>query len=325
MKNITAWISRTICIIAALLCGNAAMAQSYPTGPIKIIVPFAAGGSNDAMARLVARELSQRWGPENVVENITGAGGNVGAATAARAAPDGYTLIAGSIGTHAVNQFLYPKMPYDTMKGFVPLTLIAEVGLLVVVHPSLPIKSIDDLISYAKAHPDELNYASGGVGASQHLATELFMHMTGTKMTHVPYRGSAGSVSDLLSGRVQLMFADMPLVLPHVQAGTLRAIAFAGERRSAAMPDVPTVAESGVKGYHATAWYGLFAPAGTPEPITTKLNQTVTEILRTQEVKDYLLKLGAEPRPMSVAEFTEFQKSEAERWGSLIKSIGLTL
>lgn len=325
MKNITAWISRAAFIIAAVLWSGAATAQSYPTGPIKIIVPFAAGGSNDAMARLVARELSQRWGPENVVENITGAGGNVGAAAAARAAPDGYTLIAGSIGTHAVNQFLYPKMPYDTMKGFVPLTLIAEVGLLVVVHPSLPIKSIDDLISYAKAHPDELNYASGGVGASQHLATELFMHMTGTKMTHVPYRGSAGSVSDLLSGRVQLMFADMPLVLPHVQAGTLRAIAFAGERRSAAMPDVPTVAESGVKGYHATAWYGLFAPAGTPEPITAKLNQTVTEILRTQEVKDYLLKLGAEPRPMSIAEFTEFQKSEAERWGSLIKSIGLTL
>jgi tripartite-type tricarboxylate transporter receptor subunit TctC len=325
MKNITAWISRAAFIIAAVLWSGAATAQSYPTGPIKIIVPFAAGGSNDAMARLVARELSQRWGPENVVENITGAGGNVGAAAAARATPDGYTLIAGSIGTHAVNQFLYPKMPYDTMKGFVPLTLIAEVGLLVVVHPSLPIKSIDDLITYAKAHPDELNYASGGVGASQHLATELFMHMTGTKMTHVPYRGSAGSVSDLLSGRVQLMFADMPLVLPHVQAGTLRAIAFAGERRSAAMPDVPTVAESGVKGYHATAWYGLFAPAGTPEPITAKLNQTVTEILRTQEVKDYLLKLGAEPRPMSIAEFTEFQKSEAERWGSLIKSIGLTL
>ncbi|MBN9600088.1 MAG: tripartite tricarboxylate transporter substrate binding protein [Afipia sp.] len=325
MKNITAWIFRAVLMFTAVLWGHAATAQSYPTGPIKIIVPFAAGGSNDAMARLVARELSQRWGPENVVENITGAGGNVGAAAAARATPDGYTLIAGSIGTHAVNQFLYPKMPYDTMKGFVPLTLIAEVGLLVVVHPSLPIKSIDDLISYAKAHPDELNYASGGVGASQHLATELFMHMTGTKMTHVPYRGSAGSVSDLLSGRVQLMFADMPLVLPHVQAGTLRAIAFAGERRSAAMPDVPTVAESGVKGYRATAWYGLFAPAGTPEPITTKLNQTVTEILRTQEVKNYLLKLGAEPRPMSIAEFTEFQKSEAERWGALIKSIGLTL
>jgi len=325
MKNITAWIFRAVLMFTAVLLGHAATAQSYPTGPIKIIVPFAAGGSNDAMARLVARELSQRWGPENVVENITGAGGNVGAAAAARATPDGYTLIAGSIGTHAVNQFLYPKMPYDTMKGFVPLTLIAEVGLLVVVHPSLPIKSIDDLISYAKAHPDELNYASGGVGASQHLATELFMHMTGTKMTHVPYRGSAGSVSDLLSGRVQLMFADMPLVLPHVQAGTLRAIAFAGERRSAAMPDVPTVAESGVKGYRATAWYGLFAPAGTPEPITTKLNQTVTEILRTQEVKNYLLKLGAEPRPMSIAEFTEFQKSEAERWGALIKSIGLTL
>lgn len=325
MKNITAWISCAVLMAATAFWSGAATAQTYPTGPIKIIVPFAAGGSNDAMARLIGRELSQRWGPENVVENITGAGGNVGAAAAARATPDGYTLIAGSIGTHAVNQFLYPKIPYDTMKGFVPLTLIAEVGLLVVVHPSLPIQSISDLINYAKAHPGELNYASGGVGASQHLATELFMHMTQTKMTHVPYRGSAGSISDLLSGRVHLMFADMPLVLPHVQAGTLRAIAFAGDNRSAAMPDVPTVAESGVKGYHATAWYGLFAPAGTPEPITAKLNQTVTEILRTAEVKDYLLKLGAEPRPMTIAAFTMFQKNEAERWGLLIKTIGLKL
>lgn len=325
MKNITAWISCAVLMAATAFWSGAATAQTYPTGPIKIIVPFAAGGSNDSMARLIGRELSQRWGPENVVENITGAGGNVGAAAAARATPDGYTLIAGSIGTHAVNQFLYPKIPYDTMKGFVPLTLIAEVGLLVVVHPSLPIQSISDLINYAKAHPGELNYASGGVGASQHLATELFMHMTQTKMTHVPYRGSAGSISDLLSGRVHLMFADMPLVLPHVQAGTLRAIAFAGDNRSAAMPDVPTVAESGVKGYHATAWYGLFAPAGTPEPITAKLNQTVTEILRTAEVKDYLLKLGAEPRPMTIAAFTMFQKNEAERWGLLIKTIGLKL
>ncbi len=325
MKSITARLARATLIVATVFWGSAATAQSYPTGPIKIVVPFAAGGSNDAMARLVARELTQRWGPENVVENITGAGGNVAAAAVARAAPDGYTLIAGSIGTHAVNQFLYPKMPYDTIKGFVPLTLIAEVGLLLVVHPSLPIKSVADLISYAKAHPDELNYASGGVGASQHLAAELFMHMTQTKMTHVPYRGSAGSVSDLLSGRVQLMFADMPLVLPHVQAGTLRAIGFAGDHRSAAMPDTPTLDESGVKGYRASAWYGLFAPAGTPAPITEKLNQTVTEALRTQGVKDYLLKLGAEPRPMTIAEFTEFQKSEAERWGSLIKTIGLKL
>jgi tripartite-type tricarboxylate transporter receptor subunit TctC len=278
------------------------------------------------MGRLIARELTKRWGgPENVVENITGAGGNVGATVAAKAAPDGQTLIVGSIGTHAVNQHLYAKMPYDTMEDFIPISLVAEVGLLLVVHPSLPIQSVQDLIAYAKAHPGQLNFASGGIGASQHLAGELFMHMTGTKMTHVPYRGSAGSIADLLSGRVQMMFADMPLVLSHVQAGKLRAIGFAGDRRSTAMPGVPTLDEAGVKGYRASAWYGLFAPAKTPDEITKKLNETVVGILKSPEVVDYLHKLGAEPQPMSIAEFTAFQKSESERWGSLIKTIGLTV
>jgi len=320
------WIGRFAAIVLAALAAGAARADTYPSGPIKIIVPFAAGASNDAMARLVARELTKRWGgPENVVENITGAGGNVGAAAAAKAAPDGYTLIVGSIGTHAVNQHLYAKMPYDTMQDFIPITLVAEVGLLLVVHPSLPIKSVPELIAYAKAHPGELNFASGGVGASQHLAGELFMHMTGVKMTHVPYRGSAGSISDLLSGRVQVMFADMPLVLSHVAAGKLRAIGFAGERRSAAAPDVPTLDETGVKSYRASAWYGLFAPAKTPDAVTKTLNETVVSILTSPDVVDYLHKLGAEPRPMTIAEFTAFQKSESDRWGALIKSIGLTV
>lgn len=323
-SRLNAWLHSIAAMAGAvLLAGTALAADTYPSGPIKIIVPFAAGGSNDAMARLIGRELSKRWGPENIVENITGAGGNVGAAAAARAAPDGYTLIAGSIGTHAVNQYLYSTMPYDTMKDFAPISLIAEVGLLVVVHPSLPVHNIRELIDYAKAHPDELNFASGGVGASQHLAAELFMHMTGTKMTHVPYRGSAGSISDLLSGRVQVMFADMPLVLEHVHAGALRAIAFAGDHRSPATPDVPTVDESGVKGFRASAWYGLFAPARTPPEVTSKLNETVVSILKSPDVNEYLMKLGAEPRPMTIAEFTEFQKNESERWGNLIKTIGL--
>lgn len=324
MKRYPTWAKPILTILAALYV-TLAQAQPYPSSPIKIIVPFAAGASNDAMGRLVARELSKQWGRENIVENITGAGGNVGASAAARSAPNGYTLIAGSIGTHAVNQFLFSKMPYDTERDFIPITLIAEVGLLVVVHPSLKVSSIPELIAYAQAHPGELNFASGGVGSSQHLATELFMYMTKTKMTHVPYQGSAGSITDLLSGRIQVMFADLPLVLSHVQAGTLRAIGFAGERRSPAMPDVPTVDESGVKGYRAAAWYGLFAPAGTPDDITAKLNQAVTGALRTPDVTAYLRKLGAEPRPMSIAEFRQFQKSEAERWGTLINQIGLKI
>ena len=318
------WRNRLAAVMAAaILFTSSAYATDYPSGPIKIIVPFAAGASNDAMARLIARELSKRWGPENVVENITGAGGNIGAAMAAKAAPDGQTLIVGSIGTHAVNQHLYAKMPYDTMRDFIPISLVAEVGLLVVVHPSLPINNVQELIAYAKAHPGELNFASGGIGASQHLAAELFMHMTGTKMTHVPYRGSAGSITDLISGRVQVMFADTPLVISQVQAGQLRAIAIAGDHRSAAVPDVPTVAEAGVPGYRASAWYGLFAPAKTPENITKKLSDNVIGILKSPDVKDYLLNLGAEPKPMSIGEFMQFQKGESDRWGSLIKTIGL--
>ena len=314
-----------VLVAAATLFSAFAMAQDYPKGPIRIIVPFAAGASNDAMGRLIAHELSKRWGYENIVENITGAGGNVGANVVAKATPDGNTLIVGSIGTQAVNQFLYATMPYDTQRDFIPITLVAEVGLLVVVHPSLPVNNIQELIAYVKAHPGELNFASGGIGSSQHLATELFMHMTGAKMTHVPYRGSAGSISDLLSGRVQLMFADMPLVLPLVKSGKLKAIAFGGDHRSGAAPDVPTVSEAGVKGYHASAWYGLFAPAKTPVDITKKLNETVVDILKESAVKEYLNKLGAEPRPMSIEEFTRFQQAEAERWGSLIKTLGLSI
>lgn len=311
--------------LAASALISSASAQDYPGGPIKIIVPFAAGASTDAMGRLLAKEITKRWGHENVVENITGAGGNVGAAAAAKSNPDGRTLIVGSIGTHAVNQSLYAKMPYDTMKDFAPITLIAEVGLLVVVHPSLPVNNIKELIAYAKARPSELNFASGGIGASQHLATELFMHKTGVRMTHVAYRGSAGSLSDLLAGRVQVMFADMPLVLAHVRSGNLRAIGFAGEPRSAAAPDVPTLAESGVPGYRASAWYGLFAPAKTPSEIAAKLNQTVVEILKSDDVKDYLAKIGAEPRPMSTDEFSKFQLAETEKWGALIKTIGIRI
>jgi tripartite-type tricarboxylate transporter receptor subunit TctC len=324
MIRIVSLACSTLCSLLLLL-SPAAQAEDYPGGPIRIIVPFAAGASNDAMARLVARELTKKWGYENVVENITGAGGNVGAATAAKATPDGKNLIVGSIGTHAVNQSLYAKMPYDTMRDFVPITLVAEVGLLVVVNPSLPVKTIPELIAYAKAHPGEINFASGGVGASQHLATELFMHMTGTKMTHVAYRGSAGSLSDLLGGRVQLMFADMPLVLSHVQSGNLRAIGFAGDQRSDAASEVPTVAEQGVPGYRATAWYGLFAPARTPKEITTRLNAAVTDSLRSLEVRQYLNKLGAEPKPMTIDEFAAFQAAESEKWGALIKTIGIRI
>ena len=257
--------------LAAPHLAAAATADDYPHRPITIVVPFAPGGSNDVLARLVGRNLEKRWNQPVVIENRTGAGGNLGALAVARAAPDGYSLVMGSIGTHAVNASLYTKMPYDTVKSFQPITLIAKVDLVLVVHPSLPIHSVQELIDYSKANPGKLNYASGGNGASQHLAGELFKHLTGADMIHVPYKGSGNAIADLLDGQVPVMFADMPMIASHIKAGKLRALAVGSAQRSPVL-DVPTIAEAGVKGYEAYAWYGLFAPAKTRRDVVDKLN-----------------------------------------------------
>ena len=327
-------IKAALALAAALFAGLAAVAahaqtaapaqaEGYPTRPVTIIVPFAPGGSTDVLARVLANKLTKAWGQQVVVDNRTGAGGNVGANAVAKASPDGYTLGMGSIGTHAVNASLYASMPYDTVKDFAPITLVAEVGLLLVVHPSVPVNSVEELIAYAKANPGKLNYASGGNGASQHLAMELFKNMTGTEMAHIPYKGSGNAIGDLVGGQVQIMFGDMPLVLPYVQQGRLRALAFAGTKRSAAAPDIPTVDEAGVKSYAASAWYGLFAPASTPAPIVEKVNAAVVKALAEPDTADFLMKQGAEAVGNTPAQFTAFQKREMDKWGKLIKVIGL--
>ena len=302
-----------------------ASAQTYPSRSVRIVVPFAPGGSTDILARTVAQRLIDVFGQQVIVDNRPGAGGNIGADIVAKSPPDGYNLIMGSIGTHATNAFLYSKMPYDTVKDFIPITQTAIVTLVLVVHPSLPVRSVKELIALARSKKGEINYASGGNGASQHLAGELFKYMTGISMQHLPYKGSAPALPDLLSGQVPVMFADMPLVMQHIQGGKLRSVAVAGRERNKALPEIPTVAEAGVPGYYAFAWYGLFAPANTPVDVINRLNTEVVKILKNPEVQQRLLAQGAEPVGGSSKEFRDFQLSEMSRWEKVIKAANIRL
>lgn len=314
-------ILRSLCMAAlGASLGLAVQAQDFPNQTIKIVVPFAPGGSTDIMARIVAEGLTTRLHQQVVVDNRTGAGGNIGAEAVAKAAPDGYTLVMGSIGTHATNSLIYPRMPYDTQNDFDPITQVAAVSLVLVVHPSVPAKSVKELIALLEKEPGRYNYASGGVGASQHLAGELFKYMTKTNMLHVPYKGSASALNDLLSGRVPIMFADLPLVLAHIHGGKLRALAIGDATRSPAMPDVPTVSEAGVPGYVANAWYGLFARAHTPAPVISKLQTEVASILQQAPVRKRMTELGATPIGSTPQDFRAFQLSEIQRWKKVVDS-----
>lgn len=304
--------------LLALGLAAAAQAQTFPSKPMKIVVPFAPGGSTDVMARIVAEGLTTRLQQQVIVDNKAGAGGNIGADSIAKSPPDGHALVMGSIGTHATNSLIYPQMPYDSIKDFEPVTQVAAVSLVLVVHPSLPVKSVKELIELVEKEPGRYNYASGGVGASQHLAGELFKYLTKTKMLHVPYKGSASALTDLLSGRVPIMFADLPLVLSHVQSGGLRALAIGDTARSPALPNVPTVAEAGVPGFAANAWYGLFAPANTPEPVLALLQKEVAAIIQQPAVRKRMTELGATPIGSTPAQFRRFQLSEIKRWKEVV-------
>ncbi|MEK7943205.1 tripartite tricarboxylate transporter substrate binding protein [Pigmentiphaga sp. YJ18] len=303
----------------------AAWAGAYPDRPLKMIVPFAAGASSDMLGRTVADGLATRLGQPVVVENRAGAGGNIGADLVAKAAPDGYSLGIGSIGTHATNSLIYGSMPYDTVKDFTPITLVAAVSLVLVVHPSVPARDVKELIAYLKERPGKVSYASGGVGASQHLAGELFKYLAKVDMVHVPYKGSAGSVPDLISGRVPVMFADLPLVLSYIQNGSLRALAVGDRERSPVLPSVPTLAESGVPDYQANAWYGLFAPAGTPLDIANRLQREVAAILQQPDVRKRLIAQGANPSGMAPDDFKAFQRKEIDRWKTVVHAANIKM
>ncbi|MET4386248.1 tripartite-type tricarboxylate transporter receptor subunit TctC [Bradyrhizobium sp. F1.4.3] len=308
---------------AVLFCG-AAVAQDYPVRPVKIIVPFPAGGSNDIIARIVAQKLAERSGQTFIVENRGGAGGNIGAEAVASAEADGYTLLLTAPPPLTINASLYKKLPFDPAKAFAPVALVASVPIVLVVNPSVSAKNVGELIAFAKAKPGTLNFGSSGIGSTNHLAGELLKSMAGIDIVHVPYRGAAPAMNDLLAGQIPFMFDNMPAVLPQVQGKAINAIAVAGGKRADALPDVPTVAET-VPGFEASSWFGLVAPARTPAPVLAKLSSELEIILTMPDVRKRLAELGAEPGAVFGAAFGQFMTEETTKWGKIIQASGATV
>ena len=299
----------------------AAQAGDFPNKAIRIVVPFPPGGATDAAARLVAVKMGEHWGQPVVVDNRAGAGGNVGSDLVAKAPADGYTLVMGVTGSHAINTSLYSRMPYDPVADFVSISQVAVVPNVLVVHPSVPAKNLAELMALAKKEPGKLNYASLGNGTAAHLGMEMLKSEGGVDITHVPYKGSAPAVSDLLAGQVQMMVDGLPSALPHVKAGKLRAIALTSLRRAPSLPDLPTIAET-YPGFYADAWSGLFAPKGTPPPVVDKLSAEVQRILKLPDVREKLAALGAEPVGSRQVEFAAHVKKEIDKWAKVVKTSG---
>ena len=310
---------------AGLLGSGAAMAQAYPSKPVTIVVPFAAGGTTDILARIIGQALTAELGQSVVVDNRAGAGGNIGGQAAAKAAPDGHTLFMGTVGTHAINASLYKKMPFDPVKDFAPLTRVANVPNLLVANPAQPYKSVKDLIAYAKANPGKVNFGSSGNGSSIHLSGELFKSLAKVDMQHVPYKGSAPAVTDLLGNQIGIMFDNMPSAIQHVRSGKLVPIAVTTAKRSPELPNVPTIAEAGVPGYEATSWFGMFAPAGTPAPVLAKLNAAIVKVLAQPDVKKKINEQGAEVYSETPEQFAAFIQAESVKWGKVVKESGASL
>jgi len=301
-----------------------ATAQSWPEKQVNFIVPFSAGGTTDLFGRLLANHMQQKFGKPFIVENRAGAGGNLGAAAVAKAAPDGYTFLVGTVSTHAINPFLYSKLPYDTAKDFQPVSLIARLPNILVVHPSLPVNNVAELIAHLKANPDKLSYGSSGAGTSIHLAAELFKIKTGTTMTHVPFRSSGDIMNNLTGGHINLAFDNITLAWPQVKAGRLRALAVSSTARSEIAPEVPTVAET-IPGFDATSWHGVFAPAGTPKAIVDAMAAEMKRILELPDVKEKLFEIGAIAAPMTPEEFSKFIDGERTKWAEVVKASGAKL
>jgi tripartite-type tricarboxylate transporter receptor subunit TctC len=302
------------------LAGTAG-AQSWPAKPVRMIVPFPPGGGIDGVARLLSPRLSEQFGQQIIVDNRTGAGGTLGTELVAKAAPDGYTLLA-TFASHAMNAALYQNLAFDTVADLAPITLIATVPNILVVNPALPVKTVKDLIALAKKRPGEILYASVGSGTPAHLSAELFNLMAGVKMTHVPYKGAAPSIIALISGETQLTFTTVLVALPYVQAGRLRAIGVCSLKRSPVMPDVPTIDESGLKGYESTAWYGLLAPVRTPAGLIEQLNREAVKAIHSPDVSNSFLKLGAEPVGSTPETFGKLIRADIEKWTKVVKATG---
>jgi tripartite-type tricarboxylate transporter receptor subunit TctC len=301
---------------------STALPQDYPSRPIRIIVPFPAGGTADLLARQIGQTMSGALRQQVVIENRTGAGGNIGADLAAKSKPDGYTLLMGTVSTHAINPNLYQEMPYDPVKDFAPVTMVARMPNLLVVHPSVPASNVAELIALAKARPGALAFASAGNGTTQHLAGELFKKMAGVDMIHVPYKGNAPAVTDLVGGQVQVMFDNIPISLQQVRAGKLRALAVTGPARSPVLPELPTLAESGLPGYSITSWFGLYAPSGTSPQIIERLNREANKALATAQIRRRLTDQGIEPTGGTPGQFADFMRAELVKWGKIVRESG---
>jgi len=311
---------------AASFATGAAYAADYPERDITMVVPFPPGGTTDIVGRLVAANLTKALGKNVVVENKGGAGGNIGAADVSRAKPDGYTLLMGTVGTQSINEFLYSSLQFNPSKDFVPVALAAAVPNVLVLNPDFAqknnIKSVQDLISFLKTNPGKVNVGSSGNGTSIHLAAELFKTMTGTQMEHVPFRGSGPAVTALMAGDVQLMFDNLPSSMGGIQSGRLTALAVTSAERSPSLPDLPTIAESGVPGFDATSWFGLLAPVGTPNDVVAKVNEAVISTSQTPEAKKQFLAQGAQPSDMNPQQFAEFIGKERTKWEKVVKESG---
>lgn len=309
-----------------LTCGTtlpAAAADTYPARPVRMVVTFPAGGPSDVIMRIIGQRLTDRWGPPVVIDNRGGAGGILGTEIVARAAPDGYTFLLGTAGGMTINPALQAKLSYDPFRDFAPVAMLVNNPQILVLHPAVPAKTLQELVALAKSRPGQLNAASAGTGTATHLGLELLKLTAGINVVHVPYKGGAPAVTDLMAGQVQMLFVSIPSVLPHVQAGKLRAVAVSSAKRSASAPDIPTVAESGYPDFEYSNWNALFAPAGTPQQIVSKMNAEIVKILNDPEVNRRLTSQGADPAPGTPAALAKYMRTDHERWKKVISSAGI--
>ena len=313
---------RVRCAALALTVCTAAGAQDYPLKPVRLIVPFAPGGGTDLSARIIAQKLGESFGANFVVDNRPGAAGIVGTEMLARSKPDGYVLVVVS-SSHAINPAMYPKLPYDTARDFAPVSLLLSGPALLVVHPSLPAKNARELIALAKSRPGLLTFASAGHGTPPHMGGELFKALAGIDITHIPYKGNGPAYTDLMAGQVSIMFPNIATAMPYAKTGRMRALGVGGRQRSAIAPEIPTIAESGLPGYEMSSWFGLLAPAGTPAPIVTRLQQEIARIFKQADVREKLLAQGVEPVGGTPQEFAAFLNAETAQWTKVIRASGL--
>ena len=316
---------QAVVIVSVVLAAmpSLATAQAYPAKPIRWISPWPAGGANDIFSRAIGQKIGESLGQQVLVDNRPGAAGTIGSDIAAKAPADGYTLVMGSSPTHAIAPALYPALPYDPLRDFSAVTLVGSVPNVLVLHPSVPAKTVKEFIAVAKARPGKLNFASTGNGTSQHLSAELFKFMAGLDMVHIPYKGTAPALTELVAGQVDLAFENMPALIPHIQAGRLRALAVTTTKRSAVMPELPTIAEAALPGYDASVWFGVFAPAGTPRPVVDRLHGEILKALQTQDLKSRMVAMGTDVSGMGPDDFSAYVRKEIPKWANLVKAAGV--